>query len=62
MRFLKLSQHLIPLINISYIQQVEEPGLEDGVEVTYVTTHITLKTGEVIECNDDFEMLKKLLE
>ena len=66
MRFLKLSQHCIPFINIAYINEEEEAAEEEEagemVPVVYLSTRIHLKNGEWLEVSEDFQTVSNLLD
>ena len=57
MRYLKLTKHLIPVMNIFRIEVEEEEGTEeqDGVmvDVTYETTFIHLRDGTAVQVEDE---------
>lgn len=58
MRYLKLENHLIPILNISRVEREYEDGFDENQKpVLYEKVTIWMKDGSSIEPDEDFDSI-----
>lgn len=62
MKYLKLENHLIPVLNIARVSREFEDGTDDeGNEVQFVKTIIHMKSDSDVEVDEDFDVVCECL-